>query len=193
MIFSWLFLPTGWINAILGTNIAWLNEPRGLIQILLAPLGLNVSSPFLKGPSVTWMAIMTMNIYTTIPTYMVMFLAALQDIPGHLYEAAALDGATGVKAFFSITLPLLRRVILLVVVLGTIGTFQVFDQVAIITRGGPLKTTLTPVWLIYAKTLGQETSAEAGFGAAMAFILAAIIFIITIIQRRSIESAAERY
>ena len=193
MIFWWLFLPTGWINAVLGTNIAWLNEPRGLIQLLLAPLGVNITSPFLKGPSVTWMAIMTMNIFTTIPTFTVMFLAALQDIPGHLYEAAAIDGSTGANAFFNITLPLLRPVILLVVVLGTIGTFQVFDQVAIITRGGPLKTTLTPVWLIYAKTLGQETGAEAGFGAAMAFILAAIIFAITLIQRRYIESASERF
>jgi len=193
MIFWWLFLPTGWINAVLGTNLAWLQDPRGLFQVLLGPLGSQISSPFLKGPSVAWMAIMFMAIFSTIPTFMVMFLAALQDIPGHLYEAAAIDGSTGTHAFFHITLPLLRPVILLVVVLGTIGTFQVFDQVAIITRGGPLRTTLTPAWLIYAKTLGQETGAEAGFGAAMAFILAAIIFGITIIQRRYIETASERY
>ena len=193
MIFWWLFLPTGWINAVLGTNIAWLQDARGLFQLLFSPLGLNITSPFLKGPSVAWMAIMFMAIFSTIPTFMVMFLAALQDIPGHLYEAAAIDGSTGFHAFLNITLPLLRPVILLVIVLGTIGTFQVFDQVAIITRGGPLRTTLTPAWLIYAKTLGQETGAEAGFGAAMAFILAAVIFGITIIQRRYIETASERY
>jgi multiple sugar transport system permease protein len=190
MIFWWLFLPTGWINAVLGTNLAWLQDARGLFQVVL---GANITSPFLKGPSIAWMAIMFMAIFSTIPTFMVMFLAALQDIPGHLYEAAAIDGSTGVHAFFHITLPLLRPVILLVVVLGTIGTFQVFDQVSLITRGGPLKTTLTPAWLIYAKTLGQETGAEAGFGAAMAFILAAVIFGITIIQRRYIETAGERY
>jgi multiple sugar transport system permease protein len=193
MIFWWLFLRTGWINAALGTDLAWLEDARGLFQILLAPFGITADSPFLKGPSVAWMTIMFMNIFTTIPTFMVMFLAALQDIPHHLYEAAAIDGATGPKAFFRITLPLLRPVILLVIVLGTIGTFQVFDQVAIITRGGPFKTTLTPAWQIYAKTLGQETGAEAGFAAAMAFILAAIIFGITIVQRRYIESASERY
>ncbi len=193
MIFWWLFLRTGWINAVLGTNLAWLEDPRGLFQILLEPVGIHPATPFLRGPSVAWMAIMFMAIFTTIPTFMVMFLAALQDIPGHLYEAAAIDGSTGVSAFFNITLPLLRPVILLVVVLGTIGTFQVFDQVAIISRGGPLRTTLTPAWLIYAKTLGQETGAEAGFGAAMAFILAAVIFGITIIQRRYIETASERY
>lgn len=193
MIFWWLFLRTGWINAVLGTDLAWLEDARGLFQVILAPFGVEATSPLLRGPSIAWMAIMAMNIFTTIPTFMVMFLAALQDIPGHLYEAAAIDGSTGAHAFFNITLPLLRPVILLVVVLGTIGTFQVFDQVAIITRGGPFKTTLTPAWLIYAKTLGQETRAEAGFGASMAFILAAIIFAITIFQRRYIESASERY
>jgi multiple sugar transport system permease protein len=130
------------------------------------------------------MAIMTMNIFTTVPTFMVMFLAALQDIPGHLYEAAAIDGATGVRAFWNITVPLLRPVITLVVVLGTIGTFQIFDQVSILTQGGPLKTTQVPGYYIYQKTLGAATQAEAGYGAALAFILAAIIIILTIIQRR---------
>jgi multiple sugar transport system permease protein len=193
MIFLWLYLRTGWINAVLGTDISWLQDARGLFQILLAPLGIEISSQFLRGPSIAWMAIMAMNIFTTIPTYMVIFLAALQDIPGHLYEAASIDGSTGAHAFFNITLPLLRPVIVLVVVLGTIGAFQIFDQVAIMTKGGPLKTTLPPAYLIYTKTLGEATSAEAGFAAAMAFILAAIIFVITLIQRRYIESASERY
>jgi multiple sugar transport system permease protein len=133
------------------------------------------------------MAIMMLNIFTTIPTFMIMFLTALQDIPGHLYEAASIDGATGVRAFWNITIPMLRPVIALVIILGTIGTFQVFDQVAILTRGGPLKTTLTPAFLIYQKTLGTGTQAEAGFGAAMAFILAFVIVFITVIQRRYIE------
>jgi multiple sugar transport system permease protein len=193
MIFLWLYLRTGWINALLGTDISWLQDPRGLWQLIFGPLGINITSPFLKGPSIAWMAIMAMNIFTTIPTFMVMFLAALQDIPGHLYEAAAIDGSTGPHAFFKITLPLLRPVILLVIVLGTIGSFNTFDQVAIMTKGGPLKTTLAPAYLIYTKTLGEATSAEAGFAAAMAFILAAIIFAITLFQRRYIESASERY
>lgn len=193
MIFLWLYLRTGWINAVLGTDISWLQDPRGLFQILLAPLGITINAPFFKGPSVAWMAIMAMNVFTTIPTFMVMFLAALQDIPGHLYEAAAIDGSTGPHAFFKITLPLLRPVIVLVLVLGTIGSFQTFDQVAIMTKGGPLKTTLAPAYLIYTKTLGEATGAEAGYAAAMAFILAAIIFAITLLQRRYLESASERY
>lgn len=193
MIFLWLYLRTGWINAIFGTNIAWLQDARGLFQVLLEPFGVKINSAFFKGPSVTWMALMAMNIFTTIPSLMVLFLAALQDIPGYVYEAAEIDGSTGLHAFFNMTLPLLRPVIVLVIVLGTIGTFQVFDQSFVMTKGGPLKTTLTPVLLIYNKTLGEATSANASLAAAMAFILAAIIFTLTYFQRRFIESSSERF
>jgi multiple sugar transport system permease protein len=187
LIFLWLYLRTGFINYILGTNYAWLQAPNRLFSGLFTALGLSGVPQFLQGPSIAWASIMFLAIFTTIPTFMVMFLTALQDIPGHLYEAASIDGATGIRAFWSITLPLLRPVIALVVILGTIGTFQVFDQVAILTKGGPLKTTLTPAFLIYQKTLGTGTQAEAGFGAAMAWILAFIIITITLIQRRVIE------
>lgn len=183
LIFLWLYLRTGFINYVLGTNIAWLQESSRLFDPIVGRTGPSL----LRGPSVAWVAIMMLNIFTTIPTFMIMFLTALQDIPGHLYEAASIDGATGVRAFWNITVPMLRPVIALVVILGTIGTFQVFDQVAILTRGGPLKTTLTPAFLIYQKTLGTGTQAEAGFGAAMAFILAFVIVFITVIQRRFIE------
>lgn len=192
MIFLWLYLKTGFINYVLGTDIAWLQESRGLFQILLAPFEVTINSPFLKGPSVAWMSLMFLSIFTTISTFMVMFLTALQDIPGQVYEAAAIDGATGLRRFFSITLPLLRPAIVLVVVLGTIGTFQVFDQVAILTKGGPNNTTSTPAYYIYVKTLGEGTSAQAGFAAAMAFLLAAVIVLITYFQRRFIESGTEK-
>ena len=198
MIFLWLYLPSGFINYALGllglpAGTAWMANPRGVIQNIASLFGADITNSFLRGPSVTWTAIMAMNIFTTAPTLMLMFLAALQDIPEQVYEAAAIDGATGMRQFFSITLPLLRPTIVLVVVLGTIGTFQVFDQVALMTRGGPLNTTLTPTYLIYTKTLGSGTSANAALAAAMAFILAFIIFVITYLQRRYIESGTERY
>ncbi len=192
MIFLWLYIRTGFINYFLGTDIAWLQDSRGLFQMLLQPLGININSYFLRGPSVTWMSIMALNIYTTIPTFMLMFLAALQDIPKHLYEAASIDGAGKLRQFFSITLPLLRPTIVLVLVLSTIGTAQVFDQVAVMTSGGPAKTTLTPVYFIYTKTLGTETSSDVALANAMAFILAGIIFVLTFIQRRFIEQGSER-
>ena len=192
MIFLWLYIRRGFINYFLGTDIAWLQDSRGLFQILLQPLGINSASYFLRGPSMTWMSIMALNIYTTIPTFMLMFLAALQDIPAQLYEAASIDGAGKLRQFFSITLPLLGPTIVLVLVLSTIGTAQVFDQVAVMTSGGPAKTTLTPVYFIYSKTLGTETSSDVALANAMAFILAGLIFVLTFIQRRFIEQGGER-
>jgi multiple sugar transport system permease protein len=139
------------------------------------------------------MAIMFQNIFTTVPTFMIMFLAALQDINPTLYEAASIDGASGWQQFRQITLPLLRPIILLVVVLGTIGTLQVFDQVYLATKGGPLGTSLTPVYIIFREALGAQGPINMGYAAALAFILAILIFFFTFLQRRFIERETELY
>jgi multiple sugar transport system permease protein len=205
LIFWWLYLKTGFVNLLftkaLGlfglqwATIEWLNNPTGLFQLIARAFGGNIPSElwYLQGPSVTWMAIMFQNIFTTAPTFMIMFLAALQDIPPTLYEAAAIDGANKWQQFRKVTVPLLRPVILLVVVLGTIGAWQIFDQVKILTSGGPLNTTLTPVYLIYTEALGENGPPRMGFAAAMAFVLAAIIFAFTFVQRRFIERGTEQY
>jgi multiple sugar transport system permease protein len=196
MIFLLLYLKTGFINRFLDiiglpSDTAWLQNQQGLIELLI-PGEQSISNPLLRGPSVAWMAIMAMNIFTTIPTLMLMFLAALQDIPGQLYEAASIDGASKRQQFFRITLPLLRPTFVRVLVLSTIGTFQIFDQVAVMTQGGPANTTSTPGYLIYSKVLGEKTSPKSGYGAAMAFILAAIIFFFTWLQRRFIEEGSQK-
>jgi multiple sugar transport system permease protein len=205
MIFFWLYLKTGYANFFLAklwglfgaewVAVEWLNNPRGLIQLIARALGGDISSDlwYLRGPSVTWMAIMFQNIFTTAPTFMIMFLAALQEVPPTLYEAASIDGATRWQQFWRVTVPMLRPIILLVVVLGTIGTWQVFDQVKILTEGGPLDTTLVPVYLIYSEALGTNGPPQMGFAAAMAFLLALIIFSFTFIQRRFIERGTEQY
>jgi multiple sugar transport system permease protein len=205
LIFMWLYLKTGYINFFLAKlfgavglhwqNINWLGDPRGLIQLIVAPFGVRIPSTqwYLRGPSIAWMAIMFQNIFTTVPTFMLMFLAALQDIPASVYEAAALDGANGWQQFRRITLPLLRPIILLVVVLGTIGTFQVFDQVYMATKGGPLGTSLTPVFIIYREALGSMGPIQMGYAAALAFILALLIFFFTFLQRRYIENETQLY
>ncbi|MCC6188768.1 MAG: sugar ABC transporter permease [Anaerolineales bacterium] len=205
MIFWWLYLKTGYLNYFLTqlwglfgaewTQVEWLNNPRGLIQLVARAMGSDIPSSlwYLRGPSVTWMAIMFQNIFTTAPTFMIMFLAALQEIPPTLYEAASIDGASKWQQFWRVTLPLLRPVLLLVIVLGTIGTWQVFDQVKILTAGGPLDTTLVPVYLIYARALGTDGPPQMGLAAAMAFLLAIIIFLFTFLQRRFIESGTEQY
>jgi len=205
MIFWWLYLKTGYMNffltklwALFGgewTRVEWLNAPQGLIALILQPFGIKIPNKlwYLQGPSITWMAIMFQNIFTTAPTFMIMFLAALQDVPPTLYEAASIDGANRWQQFWRITVPMLRPVILLVVVLGTIGAFQIFDQVKIMTAGGPQDTTLVPVYLVFTEALGENGPPRMGFAAAMAFLLAAIIFVFTFIQRRYIESGTEQY
>lgn len=205
MIFWWLYLKTGFLNfaldkflgvfGIAWTPVDWLNNPRGLFQLIVRALGGDIPSKqwYLRGPSVTWMAIMFQNIFTTVPTFMVMFLAALQDIPVSIYEAADIDGANAWQRLFRVTIPMLRPVILLVVVLGTIGTLQIFDQVKILTSGGPLGTTLTPVYLVYTEAIGTQGPIQMGYASAMAFILAVIIFVFTFIQRRFIERGTEQY
>lgn len=205
MIFWWMYLNTGYINFAFSkvweffggqwTSVTWLNDPRGLIQLIVGALGGHISQNlwYLNGPSVTWMAIMFQNIFTTAPTFMIMFLAALQDIPPTLYEAASIDGASGWERFRYVTLPMLRPVMLLVIVLGTIGCFQIFDQVKILTAGGPLDTTLTPVFLIYSEALGTNAPPRMGYASAMAFLLALIIFAFTFLQRRMIETGTEQY
>jgi multiple sugar transport system permease protein len=201
LIFVWLYLKGGFLNGFLtsiltplGINfdpINWLGDPRGLFQLF----GFEIDSAhwYLRGPSIAWMSIMFQNIFTTAPTFMIMFLAGLQDINPVLYEAAAIDGANGWQQFRKITLPLLRPIILLVVVLGTIGTLQVFDQVYLATQGGPLGTSLTPVYLIFREAMGSQGPINMGYAAALAFILAFIIFILTMFQRRVLESGTEKY
>ena len=205
LIFMWFYLKTGYINFFLAklfglfgahwTNVNWLGDPRGLFQLIVEAFGGKIPSTqwYLRGPSIAWMAIMFQNIFTTAPTFMLMFLAALQDVNPTLYEAASIDGATGRQQFWKITLPLLRPIILLVVVLGTIGTFQVFDQVYLATKGGPLGTSLTPVYIVYREALGSQGPIQMGYAAALAFILAVIIFFFTYLQRRFISSETQLY
>ncbi len=205
LIFIWLYLKTGYINLVfdrvLGLvgidweTINWLGDPRGLIQLIANSFGVNIPSTqwYLRGPSIAWMALMVQNIFTTAPTFMIMFLAALQDINPTLYEAAAIDGANGWQRFWKITLPLLRPIVVLVLVLGTIGTLQVFDQIYLATQGGPLNTTNTPVYLIFTEALGKQGQIQMGYGAALAYILFAIIFVFTFFQRRVIERGTEQF
>lgn len=205
LIFMWFYLKTGYINFFLAKfwgvfglhwqNVDWLGDPRGLFQLIVAPFGVRIPSTqwYLRGPSIAWMAIMFQNIFTTAPTFMIMFLAALQDINPALYEAAAIDGANGWQQFRRITLPLLRPIILLVVVLGTIGTFQVFDQVYLATKGGPLGTSLTPVFIVFREALGAQGPIQMGYAAALAFILAVLIFFFTYLQRRFISNETQLY
>jgi multiple sugar transport system permease protein len=176
LIFFWLYQQSGFLNFFLVNLFGWTGYQ---------PIS------FLDNTTTALPAIMTMNIFTTAPTFMIMFLAALQDIPRDVYEAAAIDGATGPRVFWKITLPLLRPVIFLVVVLGTIGTLQVFDQIYVMTNGNPDKATLTVSYLIYTAAFRDSSTDGVAYASAMAFILFIIIFTLFLIQRRFLERSNE--
>lgn len=196
----WLFLfnAAGPVNAILaaigidGPN--WWADPSGILHNALAAVGITDGPAaltendflgvswwnWLAGPSVAMSAIILMGIFTTSGTFMLLFLAALQNIGPEIQEAAMVDGANAWQRFWRVTLPQLKPALFTVLTLGLIGCWQVFDQIYTGTQGAPGKTTLTPAYLSYdAGFLDQNW----GQGAAIAFILFAIIVLFTIFQR----------
>jgi multiple sugar transport system permease protein len=198
MVFLFLFADSGVINGLLsylgvhGPN--WFSDPDGLLQRLLSGLGVTKAPgllahhgllgvswwDWLAGPSVAMVTLITLAIWTTSGTFMLLFLPALYNISGEIEEAAIMDGATSWTRFRRITLPLIRPTMFLVLTLGLIATWQVFDQVFLITQGNPAETTLTPAFLAYQVSFGNQ---QWGQGAAIAFILFAIIIVFTIVQR----------
>jgi multiple sugar transport system permease protein len=175
------FLPTVTSSAVLTLIFMWIYNSNGLLNNFLAFLGLPTYN-WLGDPAVALKSIMLMNIWSTAPFYMVIYLAALQDIPQSLYEAATIDGANRFDQFVSITLPLLKPVTFFIVVMGIIGTFQLFDQSYIFSAGsgGPNNSTLTVVLLIYQYAF---KSLDMGYAAALALMLAGVIMVVTLVQR----------
>jgi multiple sugar transport system permease protein len=193
----WLFLfsTSGAVNQVLswigvnGPN--WFNEPAGIVHVALGnPEGpafltgsdfLGVSWwDWLSGPSVAMSALILMAVFTTSGTFMLLFLAALQNIGPELDEAGRMDGASAWRRFWRITLPQLRPALFTVLTLGLIGCWQVFDQIYTGTQGGPGKTTVTPAYLSYEAAFTDQAW---GQGAAISFVLFAVIVVFTLFQR----------
>jgi multiple sugar transport system permease protein len=176
------FLPTITSSAVLTLIFIWIYNTNGLLNQLLTGIGVPAFN-WLGDPRVALKAIMLMNIWSTAPFFMVIYLAALQDIPQSLNEAAEIDGASAWQRFLLITVPLLRPVTFFVLTMGIIGTFQLFDQSYIFSNGsgGPNNATLTLVLLIYQYVFRDL---QMGYAAAIAFLLATIIITITLVQKR---------
>ncbi|WP_445526674.1 carbohydrate ABC transporter permease [Streptomyces cyslabdanicus] len=209
-IFLFLFQGSGAVNTALswigvkGPN--WFNDPRGVLSLLLGGLGVvDTAHPsgvlvdhsfmglswfeWLSGPSVAMCTIILLAVWTTSGTFMLIFLAALQDVPRELEEAAAIEGVNRFQMLRYVTLPALRPVLFLVLTLGLIATWQVFDQVYVMSQGAPGNTTLTPAFLSYSTAFDD---ADFGQGAAIAFILLVLILTMTGLQRFLLRERAAR-
>lgn len=143
---------------------------------------LNTQAKFLFMPQTLW-SVALMNIFTTIPSFMLLFLAGLQTVPTSLYEAAKIDGANGFQRFRDITIPALAPVTFAAVTLSIIGTLQMFDQVAILGDAAPLQSRVTLAFYIYANAFPEGAASRIGMSSAAAIILGVLTLVIVYLQR----------
>lgn len=175
-----MFLP--FVISLTVAAIAWqfiLSPSLGLIPYWVSLLG-GPSHLDLLGTRETSMAtIVFITVWKNFGYFMVIFLAGLQGISAELYEAASLDGASAWQKFRYITLPALRPTFNYVVIFGLIGSFQVFDQVFILTSGGPARSTETIVYRIYTEAFGNG---KLGYASALSYVLLIMTLIVGLIQ-----------
>ena len=180
VIFRSIFLlPYVTVTVALSLVWKWIYLPDiGLINSVLGVFGID-GPPWLTSGTWAMPALILMSVWKGFGYNMVIFLAGLQSIPDHLYDAAKVDGATAWRRFLNVTLPLLSPTTFFVVVISVISSFQVFDQALIMTNGGPGTATTTLVLYIYQKGF---QSFDMGYAAAVALVLFAAIFVFTVIQ-----------
>lgn len=196
LIFIFLFQGNGAVNKILSwfgvEPIQWFNNSEGIFHAFFSLFGVDKPPGFLannellgmdlwswlSGPSWSMLIIIILAVWTTSGTFMLMLLAGLQAVPEDVHEAAAMDGAGRWQTVRLVTLPLLKKQIILVITLGLIGTWQVFDQIYVMSDGAG--ETVTPAYLTYTTGIREG---RFGRASALAFILFAIILTFTAIQR----------
>lgn len=183
------FLPTLTSSAALTMIFMFLFSLTGPINQWAQHFGLIAEKiNFLQDPQFALKVIMAMNVWSTVPFFMTIYLAALQELPASIYEAAEVDGASSFQKFFKITIPYLRPITTFVMLMGIIGTFQLFDQAFIFSNGsgGPENSTLTLALLIWRNAFGQNNTM--GFATAIAIVLSIIIFTVSYIANRMNKS-----
>lgn len=159
----------------------WIYDPNfGILNYVLNLIGLS-SVNWMNDPSAAMFALILMGVWKTFGVNMVLYLAGLQGIPEHYYEAAEIDGASKWSRFWHITLPLLSPTTFFILVMSVIGSFQVFDIVYVLTQGGPLGKTKVLVFYLYEHAFKFF---DMGYASAIAYFLFAIIFIFTLVQIR---------
>jgi len=159
----------------------WLFQPQGgLINTLFQAVGL-ARVNWLSSMPQAWIAITIATLWWTVGFNTIIFLAALQDIPAELYEAAAIDGASTWQRFRHVTLPMLRPVTVLVITITLIASANLFGQPYLMTAGGPVQQTETIIYRIVVEGLNRH---QMGSAAAMSILLAAGLMVLTALNFR---------
>ncbi len=173
------YVPTMLSMIIVGIAWRWLlGYDLGIINYLLKLLG-HKPVPWLTDGIMANVSLIFVTLWTRAGYFMMMFIGGLQAIPKTYYEAAQIDGSSSITTFRRITLPLLKPIILVVVVLATIEAFKAYELVFVLTQGGPGTSTKFIVQYIYQAAFQED---KMGYGAAMSVILLVIIGIITLFQ-----------
>lgn len=166
----------------------WLYAENGLLNQLLQITGLVAKGegiPWLTSPQFAIFSVMAVTIWKGLGYYMVIYLAGLQSIPAELYEAAALDGSDGWQKHWDITLPLMKPYLFLVAVISSISAMKVFEEVYIMTQGGPRNSSKTIVYYLYEKAFREL---DMSYACAIGLVLFLLILGLSILNLKLSES-----
>ena len=174
-----IFLPAVLSLGVMGIAWEFLLDPNiGLVPRWLDHAGLSLGNG-VNDPTWAMAYVMFVGVWKNTGFYMVMYLAGLGTIPSEFYEAAAIDGAGAWSRFRHVTWPLLSNTTLFVFVIAAIASLQAFDQIFVMTRGGPFFQTETLVYLVYRKGFSDF---EFGYASAVAWVLVLMVFLVSIVQ-----------
>jgi raffinose/stachyose/melibiose transport system permease protein len=186
-----LFLPLVITDVVTAVSWTWVYDVNGPLNTMLRAVGLGHFIPsqgWLGDFNTALPAVGLFGLWGGFGFCLILFLAGVSKIPASLYEAARVDGANAVREFFAVTLPGLRYELQVVLVLSVIGTLDTFDEIYVLTGGGPGTATTVPAYLVWRRGF---QSGEVGSAAALGLTLMLIIFAVTFVINRLMERGAE--
>lgn len=171
------------LTSTVASAIVWkwlMNPSSGLLNTLLSSVGLPTSA-WLSESKTAMLSIVIICVWSTLASNMMIYLSALNNVPASVYESAKLDGAGPFRQMFQITLPLVAPTTFFVLTMSLIGSFQVFDQIYVLTSGGPAHATTVPMYMIYSNAFKES---QMGYACAQAMVLFGMIMAVTFIQQK---------
>ncbi len=176
------YVPVVISMVVAGIAWRWLYAETGLLNQILRWLGISEAGiPWLTSPNLALFSVITVTIWKGLGYYMVIYLAGLQSIPDDLYEAASIDGSDGWRRHWDITLPLMRPYLFLVAVISAISATKVFEEVYVMTRGGPLNSSKTIVYYVYEQAFDPQNF-DISYGCTIGLVLFLVILLLSVIR-----------